>query len=130
MDTVEHNIKGWVWATVDVLLAVFGLTIVLYPAVSLGNAVVAEPLAEPYVNLIVGILALGGAYPFVAGDWSLGHLGDYIFVLTVTVLGIGVVIMGSLVVAGIELPGSNPVPQAVLFGLSSTVAYFLVYHRQ
>ena len=130
MVTLERELGPWVSATVDFLLAVLGFTLALYPLVSLGNAVLGSPHSATTVNLVTSVLAFGGAYPVVAGDWSLGQLGEYVFVLFASVLGWGLVGMLLILVSGLPLSGSNQVPQAVLWATASLTAYIVVYRTQ
>jgi hypothetical protein len=130
MGTTERGLVSWVSATVDLLLAVFGFVIVFYPTVSLGNAVLGSTASASTVNLIIGILAVGGAYPVVAGDWSLGQLGEYILVLTVSVFGWGLLEMLVIVVSGRTIAGSNPIPQAIVLAAASLTAYLIVYRTR
>lgn len=117
-------------ATVDFLLAVVGFILAFYPLVSLGNAILGSPGSAATVNLVVGVLAVGGAYRVVAGDWSLGELGEYVFVLTAAAFGWGLIGMLVVLTAGLTLSGSNPVPQAVLWATASLMAYIVVYRTQ
>lgn len=130
MVAVERGLGSWLSATVDFLLAVFGFILALYPLVSLGNAVLGSPGSTATVNMVVGALAVGGAYPVVAGDWSLGRLGEYVFVLIASAFGWGFMGMLVILVAGLTLSGSNPVPQAVLWVAASLTAYIVVYRTQ
>jgi hypothetical protein len=127
MTTASRRTDSWVSATVDVVLAVVGFAFVWYPMVSLGNAVLGAPLAESRVTLVVGVLAFGGAYPVVAGDWSLGRLGEFVFAMTTAALGLGVLGMGFVLAAGVTLPGSSRIPQAIVWSGAYLLAYFVVY---
>lgn len=82
------------------------------------------------MNLATGVLAVGGAYPVVTGDWSLGQLGEYVFVLFASALGWGLVGVLLILVSGLTLSGSNPAPQAVLWVTASVTAYIIVYRTQ
>ncbi len=130
MGTAERGLVSWVSATVDFLLAACGFTIVLYPMVSLGNAVLGSPASASTVNLVIGVLAVGGAYPVVAGDWSLGQLGEYVFVLTASAFGWGLLGMAVILVSGRTFAGSNPIPQATVWAAASLTAYIVVYRTQ
>ncbi|GKZ14147.1 hypothetical protein [Haladaptatus sp. T7] len=130
MGTAERGLVSWVSATVDFLLAVFGFIIVLYPMVSLGNAVFGSPASASTIGLVLGVLAVGGAYPMVAGDWSLGQLGEYVFVLTVATFGWGLLGMIVILVSGLSLAGSNPVPRAIVWVAASLTAYIVVYRTR
>ena len=130
MATAERGLDSWLSATLDLLLAVFGFVVVWYPTVSLANAVLGSPLSESTCNLLVGVLALGGSYPVVAGDWSLGRLGEYIFVFHVSAIGWGVVGMLPVLASGVSFAGGNRAPQAALVAVAHLTAYVLVYRAQ
>ncbi|WP_231185389.1 hypothetical protein [Haladaptatus sp. DYF46] len=98
--------------------------------VSLGNAVLGSPASASTVNLVIGVLAVGGAYPVVAGDWSLGQLGEYVFVLTASAFGWGLLGMAVILVSGRTFAGSNPIPQATVWAAASLTAYIVVYRTQ
>lgn len=86
MVAVERG-AGWVSATVDLLSAVFGLVLAAYPPVSLGNAAPGSPASAPTVGPVVGAVAVGGAYAVVAGEWSLGRVGEYVPVPVASAFG-------------------------------------------
>lgn len=127
MATSERGWGSWLSATLDVLLAVLGFTIVWYPMVSLGNAVLGSPATPATVTTVVGVLALGGAYPVVAGDWSLGRLGEYVFVLVAAAIGWGVVGLLFVVASGVTLSGGDRAPQAAVWLAAYATAYAVVY---
>jgi hypothetical protein len=130
MVALERELGSWVSATVDFLLAVLGFTLASYPLVSLGNAVLGSPHSAATVNLVTGVLAFGGAYPVVAGDWSLGQLGEYVFVLFASALGWGLIGMLLILASGLTFSGRNQLPQAVLWATASLTAYIVVYRTQ
>ena len=130
MSATSRGLDELFWATTDTLLAAFGLGVVLFPAVLTGNSVLGTPLDESAVYLIVGVIAVGGSYPFVAGEWSLGSLGEYIFAFTAAVLGFGLTGAIVLIAAGVELSGSHSVPRAAVFAVSYVVASLVVSRRE
>ncbi|CCQ35146.1 hypothetical protein HLRTI_003408 [Halorhabdus tiamatea SARL4B] len=130
MATAERGVRSWVTATVDFLLAVFGFVLAFYPLVSLGNAVLGSPGSAATVNLVVGVLAFGGAYPVVAGDWSLGRLGDFAFVLIASAIGWGIIGMVSVLALDVTISGSNRMPQAIVWGAAYVTAYLVVYRTE
>ncbi|MFC5970131.1 hypothetical protein ACFPYI_02190 [Halomarina salina] len=125
----ERESVSTLGATVDVLLAAFGLWLVCWPLAGVANAVAGTPLTESQVSLLVGCVALGGSYPFVAGDWSLGRLGDFVFALAASALALGVLGLFAVLLSGIELSGSDPVPQFVTVACAYVVAAVVVYWR-
>lgn len=130
MATAERGFDSWLSATIDLLLAVLGFTLVWYPMVSLGNTVLGTPVSDATVNLIVGMLALGGSYPVVAGDWSLGRVGDYVFVLIASVIGWGIIGMVSVLALDVTISGSNRAPQVVVWGAAYLTSYLVVYRTE
>jgi len=130
MTTVEREVATWTSATVDFVLAILVFTVAFYPVVSLGNAVLGSPVSDGTVTLVVGVLAVGGAYPVVSGEWSLGRLGEYVFVATAAAFGWGLLGLVVILVSGVSLAGSNPVPQALVWAAASFTAYILVYRTQ
>lgn len=130
MATAEQGLNSWLSATLDLLLSFLGFILVWYPMVSLGNAVLGFPISTSTSNLLVGVLALGGSYPVVAGDWSLGQLGEYIFVLIASALGWGLIGMIAVLASGMSISGSNPAPQAAVWAAAYLTAYIVVYETQ
>ncbi|ELZ33824.1 hypothetical protein [Halorubrum distributum] len=130
MATAERELDSWLSATLDFLLSIVGFIIIWYPMVSLTNAVLGFPVSTSTSNLIVGVLAFGGSYPVVAGDWSLGQLGEYIFVLLASTIGWGLVGMVAILVSGASISSSNLVPQAVVWAAAYLTAYIVVYKTQ
>lgn len=130
MATAERGLDSWLSATFDLLLSILGFILVWYPMVSLGNAVFGFPISTSMSNLLVGVLALGGSYPVVAGDWSLGQLGEYIFVLVASAIGWGLIGMGAVLASGVSISGSNPAPQAAVWAVAYLTAYIVVYRTQ
>ncbi|WP_080510492.1 hypothetical protein [Halorubrum coriense] len=130
MATAEREFDSWLSATLDFLFSAFGLVLVWYPMVSLGNAVLGFPVSASTRNLLVGVLAFGGSYPVVAGDWSLGRLGEYVFVLLASVLAWGFVGTVAVLAWEASFSGSNPAPQAAVWAAAYLTAYFVVYRTQ
>ena len=130
MATIEQELESWLSATIDFLLSILGFTLIWYPMVSLGNAVLGSLVSAATVNLIVGVFAFGGAYPVVAGDWSLGRIGEYIFVLIASAITWGFIGMVIVLVSRVSISGSNAVPQAMVWAAAYLTAYFIVYRTQ
>lgn len=130
MTTIGREVDSWLSAILDFLLAVLGFVVVWYPMVSLGNVVLGSPISEPLSNLLVGVLVFGSSYPVVAGDWSLGQLGEYVFALLVAVLGWGIVGAVAVLAWRASFSGSNPGPQAAVWAAAYLTAYVVVYKTQ
>ncbi len=124
--TVSEGWASWASATLDVVPAWIGVAIVAYPLVAVGNAVLGAPLADGTVHLVVGVVALGGAYPVVAGPWSLGGLGAFTLALVGAALAWGVLGLVAILAAGLSIPGSNRLPQAAVWAAAYLTATVLV----
>lgn len=123
MSALPSGRQSWFGATVDVLLSTAVLGVLWYPALSVGNELFGSPLAPGTVPFLATTLALGSAYPFVAGPWSLGRLGEFCFVFVVAVFALGVLGAAVVVVSGLALSGGDPRPSAVLLGAAYIVAF-------
>ena len=132
MDAAARS-DSFLVATLDVLLSAVGLCLATFPAVLVGNellgwaAVPGFPLPDSTLRLPIGVVALGGAYPFVTGDWSLGRLGDFVLALTACTLAAGLFGMVAILVGDLALPGGNPLPRAVAVACGYVGAYLLVH---
>lgn len=123
------KLRSFVGPTSDVLLSVLGFSIVLTPVVTTVNALFHGPLTEQTVNRIILILAVGGSYPFVVGKWSLGRFGDFVFAFTVCTIAVGVLGFITIVTLNLEISGANPLPQAIMFAVAYSFAYFYIYNK-
>lgn len=130
MSIVKEGADTWVWATVDTVFSVFAFVVIWYPALHYTNKLVGFPLDESRVAFGVGVLALVSAYPFVAGNVSLGDLGEYLFLFLVAAFGWGIVGMIVIIGSGLVLSGSDVVPQAVVWGLAYFTAYLVVFRTK
>ncbi|SHH00445.1 hypothetical protein [Halobaculum gomorrense] len=130
MATAEQGDRLLALSNLRPIVGILGFTIVWYPVLSVSNTVLGTPIADTTVNLFVGILAFGGAYPVVAGDWSLGQLGDFAFVLTASAIGLGIVGMVSVLALDVTISGSNRMPQAIVWGAAYVTAYLVMYRTE
>lgn len=126
MTAVRRSVGSWLYATVDVALAVLALAIVLFPGLSVANALAGEPLSPSTVVLVVGAFALGGAYPFVAGDWTPDALGEFVFAIVVAAFGWGIVGAVAILASGAEFTGGDPRPGAAVVALAYLTAFGVV----
>jgi len=126
MSTEGRESGSWAGATVDTVASVSALAVIWYPALHYANALARSPLTGSTVDFAVTVLAFGSAYPFVAGDFSLGDLGEYLFVLVGAALGWGVV--GTIGTVGLDVrfSGANRAPEAVVWGLAYVTTYVVV----
>src|SRR6056297_1612264 len=116
------KLRSFAVATSDVLLMIVGLGIILAPAVSTINSLLGAPFPNQTVNLTIGVLAVGGSYLFVAGGWSLGSFGEFVFAFVGCSIAAGVFIFVVIVLIGLEISGSNPLPQTIMFAVAFLVA--------
>jgi hypothetical protein len=124
MNPLLAEVRSWTTATADLLLAAIGLGVLLYPGVATANAVLGEPVAPPTVRLTITVVAVGGTYPFIAGDWSLGRLRDTALAFLAGTLAVGLAVVAAL---GLELPGGDPRPGFAVVALAYLLAYLLVH---
>jgi len=97
------GLRSWFDPTVDVILATLGLYLVVAPAFTVGYALAFDaPLfAQPPQTAAV-VVAVGGSYPFVAGDWSYRRLAVFVIALYVASGGIG--LAGLAILQSLDLP--------------------------
>lgn len=107
--------EGYAGPTVDVLAATVGLGFVTYPLARSVLSLLGGPLPA---GLVTGVVAVGGAYPFVAGPWSLGTLGDYVLVWTAWVVALAAVALAVAMLAGGLAPVPAQASQVLLFSLA------------
>lgn len=79
------SLRSWGEATVDLLVATVGLFVVVFPALSVTVALATgESLGSGPAGAVAFVVAVGGSYPFVTGDWSYERLGRFVAGLLVT----------------------------------------------
>jgi hypothetical protein len=121
-------------ATVDVVVAFASLAVVLGLPLVVANEALGTPLASGHVEWAVAVVALGGAYPFVAGDWSLAKLTDFALAAILTSFALAAFVSFGLLgpIAG-GLPSDSPVSTAVrlaVIGASFAAAAGYVRRRE
>ena len=100
--------RSWAGATADLLLAAVGLYLALFPGFSvLYSLLTGADLFAQTPQAVAFVVAVSGAYPFVAGDWSYRRLAVFVVALYVA--------SGAAGLAGLALLQSFDV------GLPSTV---------
>lgn len=129
MNTIQPRNDSIFWATVDLLFSFVGVSIALYPVIWIGNALLEFPLADTMVRILVGVLAFGGAYPFVTGDWSLGKLGEFTFAFAGSTVFVGLLLAFGIAALDLQFAGENPAPQAAMFTLSYLLSFIVVKRR-
>jgi hypothetical protein len=127
MSALLAELRSWSTATADLLLAAVGLGTLLYPGAATLNAALGDPVAPPVVRLAVVVVAFGGSYPFVAGDWSPGRLWDTALAFVGGAVAVGLAGMALVLALGLEIPGSDPRPQLVVVAGGYLLAYLLVH---
>jgi hypothetical protein len=125
-DVGDHPNQSWSSATADTVLAVVALVLVWFPAVHLLSELAGTLVGDGTVGFATLVLAVGSAYPFVAGDWSFGSLGEFAFVLVCAAVAWSVVGMAVIGAADLQFAGGNRLPQAVAWLLAYASAYVVV----
>ncbi|XVH32118.1 hypothetical protein ACNS7O_02745 [Haloferacaceae archaeon DSL9] len=99
----------------------------LQPALSLANTVVGAPLRGSQVALVLAVVAFGAAYPYVAGNWSIGRLVGFAVAFLVSMAAFRVV--GTLGLSAVGVPVQNPISRIAALILAYVTAYLVVYRR-
>ncbi|QLH83881.1 hypothetical protein [Halosimplex pelagicum] len=101
------SLRTWAYATVDFLLASAGLYLALAPAFTVAYALAADAtlFAGPPQTAAV-VVAVGGSYPFVAGDWSYRRLTVFVVALYVASGAAGLAGLALLRSADVTLPST------------------------
>jgi hypothetical protein len=75
--SVLRSARSWATATVETVAVFLATAVILFPgATALGTAL---GLPSGVVHVAIQIVAFGATYAFVAGEWSIGTLGEYFF---------------------------------------------------
>jgi len=116
------TVRSWATATVDFCLATAGLSLALVPAFTIAYALVADAtlFAQPPQTAAV-VVAVGGSYPFVAGDWSYRRLAVFVVALYVASGAAGLAGLALLRSMDVALP-SAVVARAGALALAYPVA--------
>jgi hypothetical protein len=122
--------SGYAGPTADTLLATVGLWVVFAPAVWSLNVLLDDPIPAGAIPALVAVVAVGGSYPFVAGDWSYDRLWSAVAALVGSILLLAILGMVVVVGFGLELSGTDPLPQAVVFVAAYPLAYLLIRRRR
>lgn len=123
MPSTDHGVlERTILPTVDLLLAAFGLAVLTFPVVSVTNVALGDPLAQSTVRTVVGVVALGGSYPFVAGDWSLGRLGEFVFLVAASALVGSACLFALAAFFDVTVSTNDESAHAVVVGLIYSVA--------
>ena len=130
METTESGVRSWLLATVDVGFAFLGVAAAVYPTLSLAAALLGSPFLRALVPVLTFVLAFGASYPYVAGGWSLGRLGEFLFVAVAGVLAWGAVVAGVLLVFDVAIVPDDPAPIATAWTLGLATAYAVVYWQE
>lgn len=101
------SLRSWASATVDFLLAALGLYLAVVPAFTVLYALVADAtlFAQPPQTAAV-VVAVGGSYPFVAGDWSYRRLAVFVVALYVASGAAGLAGLALLQSMDVTLPST------------------------
>ncbi|PSP51302.1 hypothetical protein BRC60_03275 [Halobacteriales archaeon QH_1_68_42] len=113
------TLRSWGYATVDFLIAAVGLFVVVFPALSVVVALATgDPLGAGSAGFVV---ATGGNYPFVAGDWPYGRLERFVAALLVTTATASLLGLAALSRLDVALP-SPVVARAAVLAVAYPVA--------
>ncbi|WP_123534654.1 hypothetical protein [Halosimplex salinum] len=107
--------RSWADATAAFVLAALGLYLALFPAFSVAWALFtgADLFAGPPQTAAL-VVAVGGSYPFVAGDWSSRRLAVFVVALYVVSGAAGLAGLALLQSVEIPLPSTVVARSAVL----------------
>ncbi|WP_323676752.1 hypothetical protein [Halorubellus sp. PRR65] len=130
METIVDEIRSWLLATADFAFAFLGVAAVAYPTLYLLAALVGSPVLRDLAALAAFVLAFGASYPYVAGDWSLGRLGEFLFVAVAGVLAWGAVVAGVVLALDLATAPDDPASLATTWTLALATAYAVVYWQQ
>jgi hypothetical protein len=121
------SLRSWGEATVDFLLATVGLYVVVFPALSVVAALLTgDPLGSGPAGAVTLVVAVGGSYPFVAGDWSYNRLGRFVATLLVTTAA--GTLLGLAVLSRAELALPDPVlARAVVLAVAYPAATVVAF---
>jgi hypothetical protein len=99
--------RSWASATVDFLLAAVGLYLALAPVFTVVYALAADAtlFAQP-PQTAAAVVATGGSYPFVAGDWSYRRLAVFVVALYVASGAAGLAGLAVLRSLDVSLPST------------------------
>jgi len=121
------TVRSWGYATVDFLIAAVGLFVVVFPALSVVVALATgDSLGAGPAGFVAFVVATGGSYPFVAGDWSYGRLGRFVAALLVTTATVSLLGLAALSRLEVALPSPVAARAAVLavaYPVATVVAF-------
>lgn len=89
MTTPSRTTRSWATATVDTVAVFLAAVVILFPVTDALGTVIGLPSGG--IRVVIGVVAFGVTYPVVAGEWSMGTLGEYFFAFvaaTFVVLGL------------------------------------------
>lgn len=130
MENTESGVRSWLLATVDVAFAFLGVAAIAYPTLALVAALLGSPTLQALVPVLTFVLAFGASYPYVAGGWSLGRLGEFLFVAVVGSLTWGAVVAGVVLALDVATVADDPAPIATVWTLALATAYAVVYWQE
>ena len=121
------TLRSWAEATVDFLLAAVGLYVVVFPGLSVAVALATgASLGAGPAGAVALVVAVGGSYPFVAGDWSYGRLGRFVAGLLVTTATGS--LLGLALLSRVDLALPDPVlARAVVLAVAYPVATVVAF---
>ncbi|MFC6955158.1 hypothetical protein [Halorubellus litoreus] len=130
MENTASGVRSWLLATVDFAFAFLGVAAVAYPTLSLVASLVGSPFLRALAPILTFVLAFGASYPYVAGDWSLGRLGEFLFVAVAGALAWGALVAGVVLALDLATDPGDPAPIATAWTLALATAYVVVYWQE
>ncbi|WP_227130700.1 hypothetical protein [Halorubellus salinus] len=130
MENTTGSVRSWLLATVDFAFAFLGVAAIAYPTLALAGALVGSPTLRALVPVLTFVLAFGASYPYVAGDWSLGRLGEFLFVAVAGSLAWGALVAGVVLALDLATVPGDPAPIATAWTLALATAYAVVYWQE
>lgn len=99
------TLRSWASAVVDFLLGAVGLYLAVAPAFTVAYALAVDTtlFAQP-PQTAAAVVAIGGGYPFVAGDWSYRRLAVFVVALYVASGAAGLAGLALLQSVDVALP--------------------------
>lgn len=124
------TLRSWAEPTGVFLLAALALYAAVFPALSVVYALVTgAPLFAQPPQYAAAVVAVGGTYPFVAGDWSLRRLGIFAVALWVASGAVGLV--GLVAIARTDLsPPSALLARAVALAVAYPFAAMAAFRNR
>lgn len=127
MTMTKRSGESWIEVTFETSLSIIALFIIWYPMVYFLNEFAGDIFSLSMVINIVFVLSIGGAYPFIAGDWSLGLLGEFAFLLLLTVLAWGMIAFIIIISFSMDVSNHASYSRAIMWLLAYLTTYMMIF---